>query len=125
MRNMSMFLLCSRPCVVKTSERIIGDCTYLAPHCWVAQVSNLLYRRAASLRAVRVFTHSQAAGCPADWKSVIQQGSNPVGNLRYVKQRSVTCHRFVPVPYRRSIADLSITEAGAAVGAATGVAPGV
>ncbi len=48
----------------------------------VAQVSNLLYRKASSLRVVRVFIHSQPAGHHADWKSAIQQ----VGNLRYAKQ---------------------------------------
>jgi hypothetical protein len=48
----------------------------------MAQVSNLLYRSASSLRIVRFFMHSHAAGSPADWKSAIRQ----VGNLRYAKQ---------------------------------------
>jgi len=45
----------------------------------VAQVSNLLYRRASSLRAVEYLTDSRLVERPADWKSAIQQ----VGNLRY------------------------------------------
>jgi len=45
----------------------------------VAQVSNLLYRRASSLRAVEYLADSRLVERPADWKSAIQQ----VGNLRY------------------------------------------
>ncbi|PWU20253.1 MAG: hypothetical protein C5B50_04395 [Verrucomicrobia bacterium] len=43
----------------------------------VAQISNLLYRSASSLRAGR---HPRAHGQSADWKSAIQQ----VGNPRYL-----------------------------------------
>src|SRR5437773_135781 len=46
----------------------------------VAQVSNLLYRRASSLRAVRTISRAQRFGYSPDWKSAIQQ----VGNLRYL-----------------------------------------
>jgi len=46
----------------------------------VAQISNLPYRRASSLRAVRKFRHVGPGGRSADWKSAIQQ----IGNLRYV-----------------------------------------
>ena len=49
----------------------------------VAQVSNLLYRRASSLRASRVIARVHAVGGPADWKSAIQQ----VGNLRYLPRQ--------------------------------------
>jgi hypothetical protein len=45
----------------------------------VAQVSNLLYRSASSLRGFRILVHVRFVGNPADWKSAIQQ----VGNLRY------------------------------------------
>ena len=45
----------------------------------VAQVSNLLYRRASSLRVVEYLTDSRLVERPADWKSTVQQ----VGNLRY------------------------------------------
>src|SRR5438876_11771202 len=45
----------------------------------VAQVSNLLYRRASSLPAVRTISRTRTFGRSADWKSAIQQ----VGNLRY------------------------------------------
>jgi len=45
----------------------------------VAQVSNLLYRRASSLHAVRTISRARRFGRSADWKSAIQQ----VGNLRY------------------------------------------
>src|SRR6266852_5846222 len=45
----------------------------------VAQVSNLLYRRASSLRDFRFFAPAQAVESPADWKSAIGH----VGNLRY------------------------------------------
>src|SRR5437867_464364 len=47
----------------------------------VAQASNLLYRRASSLRAVRTISRARRFGRSADWKSAIQQ----VGNLRYAK----------------------------------------
>ena len=43
----------------------------------VAQVSNLLYRRASSLHAVRAISRARRFGRSADWKSAIQQ----VGNL--------------------------------------------
>jgi hypothetical protein len=48
----------------------------------VAQISNLLYRRASSLQALRLLARVRAIRRPADWKSAIQQ----IGNLRYVKQ---------------------------------------
>src|SRR5438874_8548693 len=44
-------------------------------------VSNLLYRRASSLRAVRTISRAQGFGRSADWKSATQQ----VGNLRYAE----------------------------------------
>ena len=47
----------------------------------VAQVSNLLYRRASSLHAVRTISRARRFGRSADWKSAIQQ----VGNLRYAE----------------------------------------
>jgi len=49
----------------------------------VAQVSNLLYRSASSLRTLRSSNDSRPLGCAADWKSAVQQ----VGNLRYVPTR--------------------------------------
>jgi len=45
----------------------------------VAQVSNLLYRSASSLRMPRLNRHHCDGERSADWKSAIQQ----VGNLRY------------------------------------------
>ena len=45
----------------------------------VAQISNLLYRRASSLQVFRVFKLVRTVENTADWKSAIQQ----VGNLRY------------------------------------------
>src|SRR5260370_3165699 len=56
-------------------ERAMGVCNVVGFASFVAQISNLLYRRASSLRigcALQI-------GRPADWKSAIQQ----VGNLRY------------------------------------------
>jgi hypothetical protein len=53
------------------------------PGAWisvVAQVSNLLYRSASSLRRVENPNDLRAVQTSADWKSAIQQ----VGNLRYV-----------------------------------------
>ena len=46
----------------------------------VAQVSNLLYRRASSLQSLGKVGRIRNILGTADWKSAIQQ----VGNLRYV-----------------------------------------
>jgi hypothetical protein len=48
----------------------------------VAQVSNLLYRSASSLRRFENPNILRAVPMHADWKSAIQQ----VGNLRHAKQ---------------------------------------
>src|SRR5947209_8977462 len=64
------------PCLVGTGAKR----PYSGP--WdkiVAQVSNLLCRRASSLHAVRTISRARRLGRSADWKSAIQQ----VGNLRY------------------------------------------
>src|SRR3989442_1393624 len=52
----------------------------------VAQVSNLLYRMASSLRAARTVGRVETLGRAADWKSAIQQ----VGNLRYFRRGFAT-----------------------------------
>src|SRR6266853_2533127 len=57
----------------------------------VAQVSNLLYRRASSLRAVRDSANPRIVGHPADWKSAIRQ----VGNLRYADRQTETALALV------------------------------
>jgi len=48
----------------------------------VAQISNLLYRSASSLRVLQPLARVRVIRRIADWKSAIQQ----VGNLRYAKQ---------------------------------------
>src|SRR6266404_8764139 len=52
----------------------------------VAQVSNLLYRSASSLRGFGVLRRTYCGRCPADWKSATSPESfrgTQVGNLRY------------------------------------------
>src|SRR5438552_12721507 len=72
----------------------------------VAQVSNLLYRRASSLPAIRTISRARTFGWSADWKSAIQQ----VGNLRYADWPD-----FVPMAQRR----LTCTRAGVSMGCET------
>src|SRR5437867_13187665 len=64
----------------------------------VAQVSNLLYRRASSLRAVRTVSRARRLGRSADWKSAIQQ----VGNLRYATGRGRPANPQARTPALRS-----------------------
>jgi len=57
----------------------IAELELNASRFFVAQVSNLLYRGASSLRMPRSMRRNDYCQRPADWKSAIRQ----VGNLRY------------------------------------------
>src|SRR5439155_6782740 len=53
--------------------------TQLGSHCTpVAQISNLLYRSASSLRGSQQSSACQNSERPADWKSAIQQVWKPL-----------------------------------------------